>query len=503
MNKNRSEYGDWQTPDQLAIRICLMLKNRGIAPTTILEPTCGEGSFIKAALEVFNSIKRVYAIEIYKPYIKKVEKLEKIYTSVEFCIFHQSIFDFDYNIIKDKNILILGNPPWITNSQLGSIGSENLPIKNNFKNHKGFDAITGKSNFDIAEYILISMFQNLHSNKGYFALLVKNSVIKNIVLYNEPTLNIGNLYQYEIDTLKEFGASTNASLFLGELGTKTKETICKTYNIYTNEYIKKYGLLNGYQISDIDSYQKNGFIDGSCQLEWRSGVKHDCSKVMEITSIDNNKYSNGLKETFKIEKDCVYPLIKSSDIAKFKGHVRKYLIVTQRNTSDNTQIIEMKCPLTYKYLLNHAEFLDNRKSSIYSKRPRFCIFGIGEYSFMPYKIVISALYKSTLFSLLYPLENKPIMVDDTCYAIGFKEKKKADITLKLLNGIYVQDFIKSISYSDAKRVITKDILMRIDLEKVLKKYTHKELKISEKEYEDYQVFLSTTNCKSNDSNDTI
>lgn len=499
MNKERSEYGDWQTPYQLAMRVCLMLKEKGITPTTIFEPTCGEGTFIRAALEVFRSIKRVYAVEIYKPYINKVQELKEIYPNVDFCIYHQSIFDFDFNIIKDKNILILGNPPWVTNSQLGSIGSENLPQKSNFKNHKGLEAITGKGNFDIAEYILISIFQRLHYNKGHFALLVKNSVIKNIVLDNETTFNIGNLYQYEIDTLKEFGASTSASLFLGELGTKEKETICKAYNIYNTKYIKTFGLINGNQISDIDSYKRNGSIDGSCQFEWRSGIKHDCSKVMEITIIEDDKYSNGLKETFKIEEDCVYPLIKSSDIAKFKGEVRKYLIVTQKNTSDSTKTIAIKCPLTYEYLLNHAEFLDNRKSSIYSKRPRFCIFGIGDYSFMPYKIVISALYKTTFFSLLYPLGNKPIMVDDTCYSIGFMEKRNADITLKLLNGTYVQDFIKSISYSDAKRVITKDILMRIDLEKALEKYTYKELSISEEEYSNYQAFLTTINYKSNNS----
>ena len=36
---------------------------------------------------------------------------------------------------------------------------------------------------------------------------------------------------------------------------------------------------------------------------------------------------------------------------------------------------------------------------------------------------------------------------------------------KLLNSLVVQNFLKSIIFPDAKRPITKDILMRIDLQK--------------------------------------
>ena len=491
MNKERSEYGDWQTPYQLALRVCLMLKQHGVSPTTIFEPTCGEGAFIKAALEVFDTIKKVYAVEIYRPYIEKVCEIKEKYKAVDFCIFHQSIFDFDFNNIKEENILVIGNPPWVTNSQLGSIGSENLPQKSNFKNHKGLEAITGKGNFDIAEYILISIFKGLPAKKGHFAMLVKNSVIKNIVLENETAYKIGDLHQYEIDAIKEFVASTSASLFFGKLGVHQKETTCKAYNIYTNEYIKRFGLINENQISDIDAYEKSNLIDGESPIIWRSGIKHDCSKVMELVKKENGMYENGMKETFHIEEDFIYPLVKSSDISKFEGKVRKHLIVTQKKTSDETNTIEEKCPLTYEYLLKHSTLLDNRKSSIYKNRARFCMFGIGDYSFFPYKIVISALYKSTMFSLLYPLNGKPIMIDDTCYSIGFKNEKEASITLKILNGIHVQNFIKSISFPDAKRVITKDILMRIDLNKAFKLYTYQELGINEEEYYRYKKIIDT------------
>jgi hypothetical protein len=57
------------------------------------------------------------------------------------------------------------------------------------------------------------------------------------------------------------------------------------------------------------------------------------------------------------------------------------------------------------------------------------------------------------------------MLDDTCYFIGFDKLKMAEIAHYLLNSDLVQRFLKSIIFSDSKRSINKDTLMRIDFEK--------------------------------------
>jgi len=75
------------------------------------------------------------------------------------------------------------------------------------------------------------------------------------------------------------------------------------------------------------------------------------------------------------------------------------------------------------------------------------------------------MYKRTTFSLVLPENDKPIMLDDTCYFIGFDNVETAQIAQKILNSDRVQAFLKAIIFPDAKRPITKDILMRIDLEK--------------------------------------
>jgi hypothetical protein len=78
---------------------------------------------------------------------------------------------------------------------------------------------------------------------------------------------------------------------------------------------------------------------------------------------------------------------------------------------------------------------------------------------------MSGLYKSTHFTLITPKDTKPLMLDDTCYFIGFDNLNMARIAHFIVNSDLVQRFLKSIIFSDSKRSINKDVLMRIDFEK--------------------------------------
>ena len=206
-NKKRGEYGDWQTNLPLAISVCEEIKAKGFRPQVIVEPTCGQGNFIIAALLTFDSIEEVYGIEIYKPYIEiledKLKRFGKSLDKISIKLYHESIFDFDFNQIKanikGRNVLILGNPPWVTNSKLSEIGSDNLPAKTNFKKNKGLEAITGKANFDIAEFISIKLIEHFSAENVYFAMLLKNSVIKNIIYEQKAGKScLSEINQYNI-----------------------------------------------------------------------------------------------------------------------------------------------------------------------------------------------------------------------------------------------------------------------------------------------------------------
>ena len=114
-------------------------------------------------------------------------------------------------------------------------------------------------------------------------------------------------------------------------------------------------------------------------------------------------------------------------------------------------------------MTSHQASFDARKSSIYNNKPLFSIFGIGDYSFKPFKVAISGLYKTFHFTLILPQDNKPVMLDDTCYLIGFDKIEFAVYSLILLNSDTTMQFLQSVTFADAKRTFTKDVLMRIDL----------------------------------------
>ena len=474
---DRKEYGDFQTNLILARKITNYVFSKSNDFEFVLEPTCGKGNFLMASIKQSQALKKVVGVEIYQPYVWETKfKILAHFLSTkeapkpEIDIIHANAFEFPYEALaqstRNLKTLVIGNPPWVTNSELSSINSENLLKKSNFKKHRGFEAITGKGNFDISEYISLTLLKCFDKHHGVFAFLIKNSVVKNLIQDQiRNKFRIGQLKKMNIDSKKEFNVSVNACLFLTQLNSELDFT-CKEYDFYTRESLTTFGWYKDKFVYSIRDYDNSKIIEGKSKFVWRSGVKHDCSKVMELERV-NGHFKNALGEEVELEDSLAYGLLKSADLKKHKTNsFRKLTIITQKKIGQETRYIKEKYPLTFKYLTSHKDFFDKRKSSIYKEKPDFSIFGIGDYSFKKYKIAISGLYKSTHFTLVGPNENKPLMLDDTCYFIGFDNLKMAEIAHYLVNSELVQQFLKSIIFPDSKRAVNKDTLMRIDFEKV-------------------------------------
>ena len=473
---NRREYGDFQTNKNFALQVAKYTFSKCNDFEFVLEPTCGKGNFILASIKQFKSLKKVVGVEIYQPYVWETKfkilsyfLANKEISKPEIDIVHGNAFEFSYEDLakstKPLKTLVIGNPPWVTNSELSSINSENLPKKSNFKKHSGLEAITGKGNFDIGECISLTMLKCFENHNGVFAFLIKNSVVKNLIYDQKRNgYRIGQSEKLNIDSKKEFNVSVNACLFLTHLNNEPDFT-CKEFDFYNRNYLTTFGWYKDKFVYSVEDYDKSSIMDGKSICTWRSGVKHDCSKVMELEQV-NGHFTNALGEEINLEKNLIYGLLKSSDLKDDRTNsFRKLTIITQNKIGQETKYIKDKFPLTYQYLNSHKEFFEKRKSSIYRDKPDFSIFGIGDYSFANYKVAISGLYKSTHFTLVFPNESKPLMVDDTCYFIGFDQLKMAQIAHYLVNSELVQKFLKSIIFLDSKRSINKDTLMRIDFKK--------------------------------------
>lgn len=458
----KKEFGDFQTPERLAIRAVGLVADLFGEPDLIVEPTAGLGTFLKASVDCWGSHPKYEGYEINREYVDSAkEKLSRL--GVE--VFQRDFFaeDWKENLTrfgKDR-VLVIGNPPWVTNSDLGQLGSTNLPKKTNFQGLRGFDARTGKSNFDIAEWMLIRLIEALPSD-GAIAMLCKTMTARKVLRHFWKTDGgrDGSRLFY-IDAKAEFDVAVDACLFF----TTGKPARDRTAKVYTDLDVEsdftRFGFIDGCLVSDIDAYQEHKSLDGgSSAYTWRSGIKHDAAKVMEFDRI-GDALINGLGEVVDIEDNYLFSLLKSSDLGNGRIEIRKSVLVTQRHTGDDTSIIQSAAPKTWAYLERHANILDGRKSSIYKNRSRFSVFGIGPYSFAPWKVAISGFYKRFSFVVIPPCNGRPTMVDDTCYSISCQSEEEAKLLHALLTSNAATEFLRSLVFTDAKRPITIDVLRRI------------------------------------------
>ncbi len=474
--KNR-EWGDFQTPPALAKQVCHYLAETGVSPTVVIEPTYGLGNFILAALDTFPNLKLVYGVEVqsdYAWYLKTVLLIRAFlgrHISADIELHQDNIFthQFPERVAQSQSILIVGNPPWVTSAELGALGSQNLPTKRNIKSLNGMDALTGKSNFDISESILLRLLDQFSTCHGMLAMLCKNSTAKNIVqVLPQKQYRVANIRKLEFDAAREFGVAVEACLLAMDLGATTPEQTCRVASLADPaRTVRTFGWVRDRFVANVQDYERNADLDGKSPLVWRQGVKHDCARVMELDARDGT-LTNGDSEEVEIEEEYRYWLLKSSDVRHFLADPpRKQVIVTQRRLGEDTARLKDSAPKLWKYLMKNAECLDRRKSSIYRGKPRFAIFGVGDYTFAPYKVAISGLYKGSNFSLVCPIDGRPVMLDDTCYFLGFDTYQDALIAASLFNSAHVKQLLAALVFTDAKRPYTKEVLMRVNVSRAI------------------------------------
>jgi hypothetical protein len=332
------------------------------------------------------------------------------------------------------------------------------------------DAMTGKSNFDISEWMMIQIVHFIEQTESAMAFLIKTAVARKVFAHIcRNRLKIDGITIKPIDAKLHFDVSVDACLFYAEGSQTESEPCCRVdRSLKDHTWERTMGFEENRLISNVETYQALREIDTGSPMRWRSGIKHDCAKVMELV-FRNGHYINGHGETVDIDNEYLFPLYKSSDIAKpVFPECCKSMIVTQKYIDAPTETIQWQSPKTWDYLNSHAPAFESRKSSIYKNAERFSIFGVGDYTFLPWKVGISGLYKNISFALIGPHQKKPVVLDDTCYFLGFRKEQSARFVWKLLTSDYAKQFIDSLVFRDDKRPITASLLNRINIEVIAK-----------------------------------
>ncbi len=475
----RKDLGDFQTPPDLVIEVLASLDFSGDLWPRVLEPTCGRGNFIAGLLDAAIPPTEIVGIELQAEHVERASKrpLDTMGTAVTI---RQADF-FGLNLRADIEwqyqgpLLVIGNPPWVTNSELGTLESDNLPTKRNLKGLRGFDAMTGESNFDIAEAIWIKLITELVEEKPTIALLCKTSVARNVLSYaHKAGLPISGGILRRLNAKRWFDAAADACLFSLDVGQKIPCYDVEVYDdLWCERPVTTMGIANGHVVVDVDAHEHVSFAQGASPIEWRQGMKHDAAPVMELVRDADGNLTNKLGDVVDVEPEFVFPLAKGSDL--YNGRVTKadrYVIVPQKHLGESTCHLAEYAPRLWEYLESHTEVFDKRRSAIYRGKERFSIFGIGDYSFSLYKIGIAGLYKEPRFRMIAPVAGRPMMLDDTCYLIECASAEQAATLSCLLNHSLCIKAISSGLFSDSKRPVTKRLLQRINLRAILAKVDH-------------------------------
>jgi hypothetical protein len=240
-----------------------------------VEPTCGTGAFLVAAARRLPGAD-LAGYEIDPQYVDlAASQIRGPGRTVQRADFFA--VDWERELAERRGpILVAGNPPWVTNAALGTLGSANVPVKQNFKGLRGLDALTGKSNFDVSEWMILRLLEALSGTEATVAMLCKSAVARRVVEFvarRQWPVVPGAVWR--IDAGHHFDASVDAVLFACQLSPAAPPGPV-SWPVYPSlddtEPESAFGVADGTLVADLAAYATTKALAGASEPEWRSGI---------------------------------------------------------------------------------------------------------------------------------------------------------------------------------------------------------------------------------------
>ena len=466
--RERTQYGDYQTPLPLARRVVAVLARLGVKPGAVLEPSCGRGNFLVAAAECLEGCRLYAGMDIDPDHLETArralgDKVPRSRLRLSVGDFFKTDWPAELATLP-RPVLVLGNPPWATSAGLSVLGSRNLPPKSNFQHRRGLEARTGKSNFDISEWMLVKLLESLDARHAVLAMLCKTAVARRVLAHAWSSgLPIARAELRGLDARESFGVAVDACLLVVWTGARGPREAGVHASLEASVPERRLAWRSGMLVSDVEAFEAWAHLSGRSPYRWRSGIKHDAARVMELVREDG-VLRNGLGEPVELEALSLFPMRKGADLGHPRSRWRsRWMVVPQTFVSEDTAALARLAPRTWRYLQAHGAQLDRRASSIYRGRSRFAIFGVGPYSFSPWKVATAGFSRKLHFVQLGPAEGQPVVLDDTCCFVPCATREEARFVGTLLASEPARAFLGSLVCWDTKRPLTTELLNRLDL----------------------------------------
>lgn len=527
----RHDLGEYFTPYWLTERTIEMSGFRGDLKRVILDPGCGSGVFLLAAAEmkyqankdksqeeVMNGILRTVIGCDINPLCVLTARLNLAcwlafkfglpLLDVKIPVLHyDTVFerpaseqlDDIRSILPDRCDYLVGNPPWISWNSLPSeyrkqIERELLPRYALFDFH-GQEAQLGHSNDDyLVTFTLVTIHHYLKEG-CLCSFIIKQPLLTNVsgktfrrfsIRHVREDVQLGVKEVADLRKVNPFGIGNETAIIVLKRGAKTVYPV--PYEMWLKndgEIVVEKGEAKPSNDRDITSswvvltpdLKETEFMEGNCVYEIRHGLKHDVADVLIVRPIERNgdrliiqRISDDDKGVYEIEAEEVYPFLQPRHIGAWKINGYTYAIIPQRKAGeDNEKKLARKLPLTYKYLERFKDRFKARKSRIFAQKPFYGLFGLGTYTWKPYKVCWCGLGFKPEFVVISTVRDRLIgeklpIPDGTIYFIPLERKEEAHFVCAILNSKLVRKFLSARS-GKSKRGLSKKLMEQLSLPK--------------------------------------
>ncbi len=477
---------------------------------------------IKDISKVASDIFIKFYLDLYK--LHSINK-NKIWSKIIQNSFAPLLFsEFDY---------VIGNPPWIKWEFLSQEYKEklsNLYLKiYKLYSYKGMKAGMGFAHDDISIVFTYVCIDKYLKKNGRLGFVLKQTLYRGIASKEFRKFKIEKAdgitpikatVVHDLLDLKPFkGSNSETSVIVMVKGEDTtypvpyiewhvkdgesitedlelSQVFQKTYPIpkYASPDSNTDDPTNPWIISE-DITSERPTIIGTNHYEVHHGVVNDLNSVFIINILeDKDKYllienSNIGRKKVKsvkalVERDLIFPLLKPRHIKKWEIRGEPYDIIlphTKYGRNNETELMEEQ-PKTYHYLLTYKDELLGRKSRWFkgNDKPFYTLFGIGEYTFKPYKVVWSMIGYLPYFAVASSFNDgfigdKILIPDNTIGYISFDDLDEAFYVCAILNSNFAKKIFSRKS-TKSKWGISKELVESVPISAFHpKNKIHKEL----------------------------
>jgi len=524
----RHDLGEYFTPEWLARATIEMSGYRGKADSVLFDPGCGSGAFLLAAVEMKwqatgqstpslleDVLHNVIGCDI-NPLSVLSARLNLLWWLAEH--FEMPLFECDLPVFHYDTVFatplgntspdalrkylsegcdyLVGNPPWINWNALPQtyrqkLERELLPHYILFDFH-GQEAQLGHSNDDyLVTFSLVTIDRYLRPG-GLCSFIVKQPLLTNVSGKTFRRFAIRSLHEtiplqvHKVADLRQvnpFGIANETAIIVLQKGKRTVYPV--PYEIWTrNHHQIEVEAVQAQPASEGDAasswvvltpeLEQTRFMEGRCPYEIRHGLKHDVADVLMVQIVEQGDGNLVIapagrpSERYEIEPDVLFPFVQPGHLAAWTVKGYTYAVIPQRKAGENNEHkLRQTLPLTYTYLKQFEPLFAARRSRIFSKKPFYGLFGLGDYTWASYKVCWCGLGFRPEFAVAEPiadsfLNTKPVVPDGTVYFIPTSDRAEAHFLCAILNAEIVRAFLSARS-SKSKRGLPKKLMQRLRL----------------------------------------